>query len=192
MLALIGILNVNLEKRETLAILPYDQYLHRFAAYIQQADMESNGKSTDRHGKRIQSYQTGPIIWGEPGTNGQHAFYQLLHQGTRRVACDFICPIKTHNPIRNNIHHNILYANFVAQTEALMVGKSAKTVEKELNSLNYSTSDIELNIPHRVKHIHNRFLMGRDHQIQSFCLKSIQKHLVLLLLFTSTRFSFRE
>ena len=107
---------------ETHAILPYDQYLHRFPAYFQQGDMESNGKSVDRAGHRITDYTTGPIIWGEPGTNGQHAFYQLIHQGTRIIPCDFIAPVETHNPLGN--HHAILLANYFAQTEALMRGKT--------------------------------------------------------------------
>merc|ERR1711907_825828 len=106
---------------ETEAILPYDQYMHRFSAYLQQANMESNGKSVDRTGKKI-DYQSGPIIWGEPGTNGQHAFYQLIHQGTKLVPCDFLAPVHTQNPIGE--HHTILLSNFFAQTEALMKGKS--------------------------------------------------------------------
>jgi len=99
--------------------LPYDQYLHRFAAYFQQGNMESNGKSIDRNGNKI-NYQTGPVIWGEPGTNGQHAFYQLLHQGTQLIPCDFIAPAQSHNPIGD--HHVKLISNFFAQTEALMNG----------------------------------------------------------------------
>jgi len=127
-LALIGIWNTNFLGAESEAILPYDQYLHRFAAYFQQANMESNGKSVDRSGKKI-SYQTGPIIWGEPGTNGQHAFYQLIHQGTRLIPCDFIAPAISHNKIGD--HHKLLMANFFAQTEALMNGKTKEEVKKE-------------------------------------------------------------
>ncbi|MBK9001888.1 MAG: glucose-6-phosphate isomerase [Myxococcales bacterium] len=112
------------------AILPYDQYLHRFAAYLQQADMESNGKSVDRSGRPISGYDTGPILFGEPGTNGQHAFYQLIHQGTRLVPADFIAPVKTQNPLGE--HHQILLANFFAQTEALMRGKTLEEVDAEL------------------------------------------------------------
>jgi len=112
------------------AILPYDQYLHRFAAYLQQADMESNGKSVDRAGRPINGYDTGPIIFGEPGTNGQHAFYQLIHQSTRLVPADFIAPVKTQNPLGD--HHAILLANFFAQTEALMRGKTLEEVDAEL------------------------------------------------------------
>ncbi|MCC6901591.1 MAG: glucose-6-phosphate isomerase [Polyangiaceae bacterium] len=112
------------------AILPYDQYLHRFAAYLQQADMESNGKGVDRSGRPITGYDTGPIVFGEPGTNGQHAFYQLIHQGTRLVPADFIAPVKPQNPLGE--HHLILLANFFAQTEALMRGKTAEEVDAEL------------------------------------------------------------
>ena len=115
---------------ESHAILPYDQYLHRFAAYFQQGDMESNGKGVDRQGHPIVDYTTGPVIWGEPGTNGQHAFYQLIHQGTRLIPCDFIAAIESHNPIGH--HHDILIANFLAQTEALMRGKTADEVRAEL------------------------------------------------------------
>ena len=121
-LGMLGVWYANFWGAETHAILPYDQYLHRFAAYFQQGDMESNGKSVDREGHRITDYSTGPIIWGEPGTNGQHAFYQLIHQGTRLIPCDFIAPIETHNPLGK--HHEILLANFFAQTEALMKGKT--------------------------------------------------------------------
>jgi glucose-6-phosphate isomerase len=112
------------------AILPYDQYLHRLAAYLQQADMESNGKSVDRDGRLIRDYATGPVIFGEPGTNGQHAFYQLIHQGTRLIPCDFIAPVKTQNAIGD--HHRILLANFFAQTEALMRGKTVDEARAEL------------------------------------------------------------
>ena len=121
-MALLGILYSNGYGAESYAVLPYDQYLLRFAAYLQQLDMESNGKSVDRHGNRV-SYATGPIVWGEPGTNGQHAFYQLIHQGTRMIPCDFIGFCKSHNPIGD--HHDKLMANFFAQTEALAFGKTA-------------------------------------------------------------------
>jgi glucose-6-phosphate isomerase len=129
LLAMLGIWYANFFGAESHAILPYDQYLHRFAAYFQQGDMESNGKSVDRQHQRITDYTTGPVIWGEPGTNGQHAFYQLLHQGTRLVPCDFIAPIESHNPIGN--HHPILLANFFAQTEALMTGKTTEQARAE-------------------------------------------------------------
>ena len=131
LLALIGIWNVNFLGAETEAILPYDQYLHRFAAYFQQANMESNGKYVDRNGKKV-TYQTGPIVWGEPGTNGQHAFYQLIHQGTRLVPCDFIATAQSHNPVDN--HHQLLISNFFAQTEALMNGKSESNVQQEFQA----------------------------------------------------------
>ena len=130
LMALLGVWYSNFWDAHSHAILPYDQYLHRFAAYLQQGDMESNGKGVDRDGVRIRDYETGPIIWGEPGTNGQHAFYQLIHQGTRVVPCDFIGAIHSHNPLGR--HHDILMANFFAQTEALMVGKSADQVRAEL------------------------------------------------------------
>jgi len=116
-LALVGLWNTNFLGAQTEAILPYDQYLHRFAAYFQQGNMESNGKYVDRDGNVINYYQTGPIIWGEPGTNGQHAFYQLIHQGTTLIPCDFIAPAQSHNPLAD--HHNKLLSNFFAQTEAL-------------------------------------------------------------------------
>ena len=127
--------------RETHAILPYDQYMHRFAAYFQQGDMESNGKSVDREGQPIADYTTGPVIWGEPGTNGQHAFYQLIHQGTRLIPCDFIAPIETHNPLGE--HHTILLANFFAQTEALMKGKTADEVARRAGGRGHAPSAIE-------------------------------------------------
>merc|ERR1712226_830753 len=131
-LALLGIWYSNFHNAESHAILPYDQYLSRFAAYFQQGDMESNGKYVQRDGSRV-NYNTGPIIWGEPGTNGQHAFYQLIHQGTRLIPCDFIAPIRSHNdPSGDSIHHRILLSNFLAQTEALMVGKTSDEARKEL------------------------------------------------------------
>jgi glucose-6-phosphate isomerase len=129
LMALIGIWYVNFLGAQSEAILPYDQYLHRFAAYFQQGNMESNGKSVDRNGEPV-GYATGPVIWGEPGTNGQHAFYQLLHQGTQMIPCDFIAPAHSHNLIDD--HHAILLSNFFAQTEALMNGKTEIEVENEL------------------------------------------------------------
>lgn len=129
LMALISLWYLNFFDAQTEAILPYDQYLHRFAAYFQQGNMESNGKSIDRNGEPV-SYSTGPVIWGEPGTNGQHAFYQLIHQGTHLIPCDFIAPAQTHNPIGD--HHQKLLSNFFAQTEALMNGKTEEEVEKEL------------------------------------------------------------
>ncbi|WP_445373843.1 glucose-6-phosphate isomerase [Photorhabdus tasmaniensis] len=128
LLALIGIWYNNFFGAETEAILPYDQYLHRFAAYFQQGNMESNGKYIDRNGHPV-DYQTGPIIWGEPGTNGQHAFYQLIHQGTKLIPCDFIAPAISHNPLSD--HHNKLLSNFFAQTEALAFGKTRGQVDAE-------------------------------------------------------------
>jgi len=131
LMALIGIWYTNFMGAQTEAILPYDQYLHRFAAYFQQGNMESNGKAVDRNGEPV-GYTTGPVIWGEPGTNGQHAFYQLLHQGTHLVPCDFIAPAQSHNPVGD--HHQKLLSNFFAQTEALMNGKREEEVEQELIS----------------------------------------------------------
>ncbi|PMG46267.1 glucose-6-phosphate isomerase [Vibrio lentus] len=127
-LALIGIWYNNFHGAESEAILPYDQYMHRFAAYFQQGNMESNGKFVDREGNSVE-YQTGPIIWGEPGTNGQHAFYQLIHQGTKLIPSDFIAPAISHNPASD--HHQKLMSNFFAQTEALAFGKTKETVEAE-------------------------------------------------------------
>ncbi len=138
-LALIGIWYNNFFGADTEAILPYDQYLHRFAAYFQQGNMESNGKYIDRNGKKVE-YQTGPIIWGEPGTNGQHAFYQLIHQGTKMIPCDFIAPANSQNPIGD--HHQKLLANFFAQTEALMKGKTKAEVIAELKKAGKSDSEI--------------------------------------------------
>ncbi len=139
-LALLGIWYNNFFDAESQAILPYDQYLHRFAAYFQQGDMESNGKYIDRNGNRV-AYETGPIIWGEPGTNGQHAFYQLIHQGTKLIPCDFIAPAQSLNPIGN--HHQLLLSNFFAQTEALMNGKSEEVVVEELKKMGKSEAEIE-------------------------------------------------
>ena len=144
-LALLGIWYNNFFESETQAILPYDQYMHRFAAYFQQGDMESNGKYVDRSGKNV-DYQTGPVIWGEPGTNGQHAFYQLIHQGTKLIPCDFIAPVQSHNPIGK--HHQMLLSNFFAQTEALMNGKTEEEVIAELG--NKSQEEIEKIAPFKV------------------------------------------
>ncbi len=146
-LASIGLWYNNFYGAETEAILPYDQYMHRFAAYFQQGNMESNGKSIDRNGKKV-NYQTGPIIWGEPGTNGQHAFYQLIHQGTKMIPCDFMAPAVSHNPISD--HHPKLLANFFAQTGALMLGKTAAQVETELKSAGKSQADIDNLLPYMV------------------------------------------
>jgi len=146
-LALLGIWYVNFFGAASHAILPYDQYMHRFAAYFQQGDMESNGKSIDRAGNRV-TYQTGPIIWGEPGTNGQHAFYQLVHQGTQLIPADFIAPAQSHNPIGN--HHQLLLSNFFAQTEALMNGKTKEQVVGELEKAGLSKDEIEKLAPFKV------------------------------------------
>jgi glucose-6-phosphate isomerase len=144
-MGMLGVWYANFWGAETHAILPYDQYMHRFAAYFQQGDMESNGKGVDRAGARIADYSTGPVIWGEPGTNGQHAFYQLIHQGTRIIPCDFIAPVETHNPIGK--HHEILLANFFAQTEALMRGKTPDEVRAELKGM--PADKAEALVPHK-------------------------------------------
>jgi glucose-6-phosphate isomerase len=146
-LALIGLWYNNFFHAASEAILPYDQYLHRFAAYFQQGNMESNGKSIDRDGSPV-TYQTGPIIWGEPGTNGQHAFYQLIHQGTKMIPCDFIAPVKSQNPIGD--HHDKLMSNFFAQTEALMNGKTEDEVIKDLENAGMSQDEIRFHTPFRV------------------------------------------
>ncbi|MDP2189507.1 MAG: glucose-6-phosphate isomerase [Sphingobacteriaceae bacterium] len=147
LLALIGIWNTNFLGATSEAILPYDQYLHRFAAYFQQGNMESNGKSVDRTGEKV-AYSTGPIIWGEPGTNGQHAFYQLIHQGTHLIPCDFIAPVHSLNPLGD--HHPKLMANFFAQTEALMNGKTREDVERELTNNGMSKEEIDKLAPFKV------------------------------------------
>jgi glucose-6-phosphate isomerase len=147
LLALIGIWYNNFFGAQTEAILPYDQYMHRFPAYFQQGNMESNGKSVDRSGREVR-YQAGPIIWGEPGTNGQHAFYQLIHQGTKLIPCDFIAPAISHNPIGD--HHQILLSNFFAQTEALMKGKTKQEVVEELRTSGISAEEITRLIPFKV------------------------------------------
>lgn len=146
-LALLGIWYNNFFGAETHAILPYDQYLHRFPAYFQQGDMESNGKFVDRDGVRV-DYSTGPIIWGEPGANGQHAFYQLIHQGTKLIPCDFIAPIESHNPVGD--HHTILLSNFFAQTEALMKGKTLAEARGELQGSRSTVHEMGRLLPHKV------------------------------------------
>jgi glucose-6-phosphate isomerase len=146
-MALLGIWYVNFFGAASQAILPYDQYMHRFAAYCQQGDMESNGKTVDRNGNPV-NYQTGPVIWGEPGTNGQHAFYQLIHQGSQLIPADFIAPALSHNQLGE--HHTLLMSNFFAQTEALMNGKSRKEVETELAARGFSAEEIKFHAPFRV------------------------------------------
>ncbi|MBX2952710.1 MAG: glucose-6-phosphate isomerase [Leadbetterella sp.] len=144
-LGLLGIWYNNFYNAQSHAILPYDQYMHRFAAYFQQGDMESNGKSVTRSGEKV-GYQTGPIIWGEPGTNGQHAFYQLIHQGTKLIPCDFLAPAVSQNPIGE--HHKMLLANFFAQTEALMNGKSEEEARAELAGK--TQAEIDFLVPFKV------------------------------------------
>lgn len=146
-LAMFGIWYNNFYGAETEAILPYDQYMHRFSAYFQQGNMESNGKYVDRNGEQV-DYQTGPVIWGEPGTNGQHAFYQLIHQGTKLIPCDFIAPAISQNQLGD--HHPKLLANFFAQTEAMMVGKTAEQVEAELRAAGKSEAEIAELLPFKV------------------------------------------
>jgi glucose-6-phosphate isomerase len=146
-LGLLGVWYINFYNAETQVILPYDQYLHRFAAYFQQGDMESNGKHVDRNGNEV-DYETGPIIWGEPGTNGQHAFYQLIHQGTRIIPADFIAPAQSLNPLGD--HHPILLSNFFAQTEALMNGKTEEEVIAELKKDGKTDAEIKKIAPFKV------------------------------------------
>jgi len=146
-MALIGIWYGNFFGSQTEAILPYDQYLHRFAAYFQQGNMESNGKHVDRNGQDV-DYQTGPIVWGEPGTNGQHAFYQLIHQGTKLIPCDFIAPAISHNPLGD--HHPKLLSNFFAQTEALMNGKTEDEVIQELTASGKTPEEVEKLVPYKM------------------------------------------
>jgi glucose-6-phosphate isomerase len=146
-LAVLGVWYANFFGAASHAVLPYDQYLHRFAAYLQQGDMESNGKSVDQSGRPITDYTTGPIIWGEPGTNGQHAFYQLIHQGTRLIPADFIAPAHSHNPLGE--HHSILLANFFAQTEALARGKTAAEAKKELEAAGLPPEKVAMLLPHK-------------------------------------------
>ena len=147
LMALIGFWYIEFFGCNTQAIIPYDQYLHRFAAYLQQADMESNGKYIDRNGNRV-THATGPIIWGEPGTNGQHAFFQLMHQGTSIIPADFIAPAKSLNKIGN--HHQLLLSNFFAQTEAFMKGKTADEVKHELTAKGFTSEQINYHTPFRV------------------------------------------
>ena len=147
LLALIGLWYNNFFGSETEAILPYDQYMHRFAAYFQQGNMESNGKSVDRNGNVV-TQQTGPVIWGEPGTNGQHAFYQLIHQGTKLIPCDFIAPARSHNPLGD--HHNKLLSNFFAQTQALAFGKTREQVDAEFAAQGKNPADMDYVAPFKV------------------------------------------
>ena len=144
LLALTGIWYTNFFGTQTEAILPYDQYMHRFAAYFQQGNMESNGKSVDRNGQRV-NYSTGPVIWGEPGTNGQHAFYQLIHQGTPIIPCDFIAPAISQNPVGD--HHQKLMSNFFAQTEALMNGKTSEEAKAELVKAGMDSTKVDELVP---------------------------------------------
>jgi glucose-6-phosphate isomerase len=164
-MALVGLWYTNFFGSQTEAILPYDQYMHRFAAYFQQGNMESNGKSVDRNGNPVQ-YATGPVIWGEPGTNGQHAFYQLIHQGTLLIPCDFIAPAQTHNPVGD--HHTKLLSNFFAQTEALMNGKNAGEVKAELEKQGLSPEQIEKLLPFKI--------FSGNRPTNSFLIKKITPH----------------
>jgi glucose-6-phosphate isomerase len=164
-MGLLGIWYNNFFGAESHAILPYDQYMHRFAAYFQQGDMESNGKFIDRNGHHV-TYQTGPVIWGEPGTNGQHAFYQLIHQGTKLIPADFIAPVLSHNPIGE--HHVLLLSNFFAQTEALMNGKTVNEVVAELQAAGKSESEIAELAPFK--------LFEGNRPTSSFLLKKVTPH----------------
>jgi glucose-6-phosphate isomerase len=146
-LGLLGIWCNNFFGAETHAIIPYDQYLHRFAAYFQQGDMESNGKRVRKDGQEV-NYSTGPVIWGEPGTNGQHAFFQLIHQGTRLIPTDFLAPVISQNPIGE--HHPILLSNFFAQTEALMRGKTQAEARAELEAEGIRGEALDRLLPHKI------------------------------------------
>eukprot|EP00993_Chasmostoma_nieuportense_P007582 NODE_855_length_1809_cov_61.485731_g800_i0.p1 GENE.NODE_855_length_1809_cov_61.485731_g800_i0~~NODE_855_length_1809_cov_61.485731_g800_i0.p1 ORF type:complete len:575 (-),score=180.87 NODE_855_length_1809_cov_61.485731_g800_i0:84-1763(-) len=145
LMAVLGIWYNNFFGSQSVAVLPYDQYLSEFPSYLQQADMESNGKCCTRDGHPV-DYSTGPILWGEPGTNGQHAFYQLIHQGTKLIPCDFLCPLRSHNPLSEGLHHKLLFSNFLAQTQALMQGKGEAMVRAELQGRKDAT-DL---LPHKL------------------------------------------
>lgn len=164
-MGLLGVWYINFFGAQTHAILPYDQYMLRFAAYFQQGDMESNGKSVDRNGEPVE-YSTGPVIWGEPGTNGQHAFYQHIHQGTTMIPCDFIAPAQSHNPIGD--HHAKLLSNFFAQTEALMNGKTEKEAEEEMEKQNMPAEQIAKILPYKI--------FAGNKPVNSFLLKKITPH----------------
>ena len=177
LLGLIGVWYINFFNAETQAILPYDQYMHRFAAYFQQGDMESNGKHVDRNGNDV-NYETGPIIWGEPGTNGQHAFYQLIHQGTRLIPCDFIAPAQSLNPIGN--HHPILLSNFFAQTEALMNGKTKEQVVAELKKEGKSDAEISKLAPFKGNRPTNSILLKKVTPFSLGSLIAIYEHKIFV------------
>ncbi len=147
LMAMLGVWYTNFFAAETQGVMPYDHYLARFTAYLQQGDMESNGKGVNRAGMPV-GYHTGPVIWGEPGANGQHAFFQLLHQGTRLIPVDFIIPMHSHNAVGD--HHTFLLSNFFAQTEALMKGKTAEEVQQELQAQGLAEEEIEELVPHKV------------------------------------------
>src|SRR5690554_4196964 len=179
-MALIGIWYTNFFGSETEAILPYDQYMHRFPAYFQQGNMESNGKHTDRNGNNV-TYSTGPVVWGAAGTNGQHAFYQLIHQGTHLIPCDFIAPAISHNPIGE--HHHILISNFFAQTEALMNGKTANQVADELREQRMDKLEMEKLIPFKVftgNKPTNSFLLKEITQFTLGALTALYEHKIFV------------
>jgi len=179
-MGLLGVWYNNFWGAESHAILPYDQYMHRFPAYFQQGDMESNGKSITRNGHAV-DYSTGPIIWGEPGTNGQHAFYQLIHQGTKLVPCDFLAPIDSKNPIGQ--HHTILLSNFFAQTEALMLGKTEAQVRSELEKQGLDPAALEALLPHKVfqgNRPTNSFLFQRLNPQTLGCLIAMYEHKIFV------------
>ncbi|QDP86552.1 glucose-6-phosphate isomerase [Chryseobacterium sp. SNU WT5] len=179
-MALIGIWYTNFFGSETEAIFPYDQYMHRFPAYFQQGNMESNGKHTERNGRSV-TYSTGPVVWGEPGTNGQHAFYQLIHQGTHLIPCDFIAPAISHNPI--GLHHQILISNFFAQTEALMNGKTAEQVFSELIEEEIKKLEMEQLIPFKVftgNKPTNSFLMRKITPFSLGALTALYEHKIFV------------
>lgn len=150
LLAVLGLWYSNFLEAQSYAVLPYDQSLHKFSSYLQQADMESNGKTVTCEGAAINDYTTGPIVWGEPGTNGQHAFYQLIHQGSHLIPADFLVPLESHNPLAEGEHHRILLSNFLAQTEALMKGKTAEEARIELEATGMTKAQVDKLAPHKV------------------------------------------
>jgi glucose-6-phosphate isomerase len=180
LMALLGIWYVNFFNAQSEVILPYDQYLHRFSAYFQQGNMESNGKTIDRNGNEV-NYSTGPVIWGEPGTNGQHAFYQLIHQGTLVIPCDFIAPAITHNKVSD--HHTKLLSHFFAQTEALLNGKTETEVKVELVNAGKTDEEIKKLLPYKVfkgNKPTNSFLLKQITPESLGCLIALYEHKIFV------------
>ncbi|QIQ42129.1 MAG: glucose-6-phosphate isomerase [Buchnera aphidicola (Microlophium carnosum)] len=192
LLALISIWYANFFDSKTEAILPYDQYMHRFSAYFQQSNMESNGKSINRNGEKV-NYQTGPIIWGEPGTNGQHAFYQLIHQGTQLIPCDFIVPVFSHNNL--NDHHIKLVSNFLAQTRALAFGKSSSSILHDLILSKKNKNDINKILPFKIcegNQPSNSILIRKINPYNLGALISLYEHKIFVQGYILNIFSFDQ